>query len=80
VTDHTHRISHPRIIDDCHWSSHHSSDTDLEAQQVVQAPPEMNIDQSRSRDDVGHTTGDRLPQAEAQIRACFLTIVDISMT
>jgi hypothetical protein len=42
--------------------------------------PEINIDQSRSRDDVGHTTSGRLTQAEAQIRACFLTIVEISMT
>jgi hypothetical protein len=42
--------------------------------------PEMNIYQSRSSDDVNVTTSDRLAQAEAQIRACFLTIVEISMT
>jgi hypothetical protein len=40
---------------------------------------EINIDQSRSRDDVSHTTSDRSCQA-AQTRACFLTIVEISMT
>jgi hypothetical protein len=40
---------------------------------------EINIDQSRSRDDVSHTTSDRPCQA-AQTRACFLTIVEISMT
>jgi hypothetical protein len=34
--------------------------------------PEMNIDQSHSRDDVSHTTSDKLTQAEAQIRACSL--------
>jgi hypothetical protein len=34
--------------------------------------PEINIDQSHSRNDVGHTTSDRLTQAEAQIRACSL--------
>jgi hypothetical protein len=38
---------------------------------------EINIDQSRSRDDASHTTSDRLTQAEAQTRACFLTIVEI---
>jgi hypothetical protein len=43
-------------------------------------PPEMKINQSHSRDDVGHVTNDRPSQAEAQIRACFLTIVEISMT
>jgi hypothetical protein len=37
----------------------------------------MNIDQSRTRDDINHTTSDRLTQAEAQIRACFLMIVEI---
>jgi hypothetical protein len=42
--------------------------------------PEMNIDRGRGRDNVGHTTSDRLTQAEAQIRACFLTIVESSMT
>jgi hypothetical protein len=42
--------------------------------------PEMNFDQSRSSDDIGSTTSDRLTQAEAQTRACFLTIVEISMT
>jgi hypothetical protein len=41
---------------------------------------EINIDQSRSRDDVSHTTSDRPTQAEGQIRAFFLTIVEISMT
>jgi hypothetical protein len=41
---------------------------------------EINIDQSRSRGDVSHTTSDRLTQAKAQTRACFLTIVEISMT
>jgi hypothetical protein len=40
--------------------------------------PEMNID--RRRDDVGHTTSDRQTQVEARIRACFLTIVESSMT
>ena len=42
----------------------------------------MNIDQSRSRDYVSNTTSDsdRLPQAEAQICAYFLMIVQISMT
>jgi hypothetical protein len=42
--------------------------------------PEMNIDRSRSRDDsvVSNTTGDRLTQAEAQTRACFVIIVDIN--
>jgi hypothetical protein len=38
----------------------------------------MNM--SRSRDDVRHTTSDRPTHAEAQIRACFLTIVEISVT
>jgi hypothetical protein len=46
----------------------------------VTGSAEMNIDQSRSSDDVSHTTSDRLAQAEAQTRACFLRIVDISMT
>jgi hypothetical protein len=41
--------------------------------------PEINIVQPSS-DDVSHTTSDRLIQAEAQTRACFLTIVEISMT
>jgi hypothetical protein len=43
---------------------------------------EISIDQPRSsRDDVSHTTSDRLTQAEeAQTRACFLTIVEISTT
>jgi hypothetical protein len=36
----------------------------------------MNIDQSHGSDDVN----DRLNQAEAQSRACFLTIVEISIT
>jgi hypothetical protein len=38
--------------------------------------PAMNIDQSRTRDDINHTTSDRLTQAEAQIRACFLMVVE----
>jgi hypothetical protein len=42
--------------------------------------PEMNIDQSRSSDDVKGTTSDRLTQAEAQVCAYFLTIAEISMT
>jgi hypothetical protein len=42
--------------------------------------PETNIDQPRSRDEVSGTTSDRTSQAEAQTRACFLTIVEISMT
>jgi hypothetical protein len=42
--------------------------------------PEMNIYQSRSSDDVNSITSDRLPQAEAQTCACFLTIAEISMT
>jgi hypothetical protein len=37
---------------------------------------EINIDQSHRSDDVN----DRPSQAEAHIRACFLTIVEISMT
>jgi hypothetical protein len=37
---------------------------------------EMNIDQSRSSDDVN----DRPSQAETPTRACFLMIVEISMT
>jgi hypothetical protein len=41
---------------------------------------EINFNQSRSRGDVSHTTSDGVTQAEAQIRACFLTIVEISMT
>jgi hypothetical protein len=41
--------------------------------------PEMKIDQSRSHDDVSHTTSDRLTQGEP-IGARFLTIVEISMT
>ena len=44
------------------------------------AVPEINIDQPRSRDEAGGTTSDRPAQAEARIRACFLTIVEISMT
>ena len=32
---------------------------------------EVNIDQPRSRDDVGYTTGDRLSEAEARTRASF---------
>jgi hypothetical protein len=42
--------------------------------------PEMDIDQSRSSDDVSHTASDRPCQAEAQTCSCFLTIVKISMT
>jgi hypothetical protein len=43
--------------------------------------PGMNIDRSRrSSDGVSHTTNDRPYQAEAQARACFITIVEISMT
>jgi hypothetical protein len=42
--------------------------------------PEMNIDQSRSSDDVKGTTSDRTTQAEAQTRACFFTVVEILMT
>jgi hypothetical protein len=38
--------------------------------------PAMNIDQSRTRDDINHTTSDRLTQAEAQSRACFLMVVE----
>jgi hypothetical protein len=41
---------------------------------------EINIDQSRSRDNISLITSDRLTQAEAQSRACFLTIVEILMT
>jgi hypothetical protein len=42
--------------------------------------PEVNVDGSRSRFYVsGTTTSDRLTQAEAQIRACFLTVVEISI-
>ena len=44
------------------------------------AAPEINIDQPRSRDEVGGTTSNRPTQAEAQTRACFLTIVEISTT
>jgi membrane protease subunit (stomatin/prohibitin family) len=40
----------------------------------------INIDQSRSCDDVSHTTSNRPTQAEAQTCACFLTILEISMT
>ena len=42
--------------------------------------PERNIDQLRCRDNASRTTNDRLTRAEAQTRACFLTIVEISMT
>jgi hypothetical protein len=42
--------------------------------------PEMNFNQSHSSDGVGGTTSERLSQAEAHSRACFLTIVEISMT
>ena len=42
--------------------------------------PEMSIDQPRSRDEVIDTTSDRPTQAEVPTRACFLTIVAISMT
>lgn len=42
--------------------------------------PEMSFDQSRSSDDVSHTASNRLCQAEAQTSACFLTIVEISIT
>ena len=40
---------------------------------------EKNVYQSRCRDEVSHATSDRLCQAEAQTRACFLTIAEISM-
>ena len=39
----------------------------------------INIDQPQ-RDYINDPTSDRLCQAEAQTRACFLTTVDISMT
>jgi len=41
---------------------------------------EINIDQSRSRDEVSGTTSDRLTQADAHTCAYLLTIVEISMT
>jgi hypothetical protein len=41
---------------------------------------EMNINQTCSRDDVSRTTSDRPTQAEAQTRAYFVTVVEISMT
>jgi hypothetical protein len=39
----------------------------------------MNIDQSRSSGDISGTTSDRLTQAEAEIRACFLMIAETSL-
>jgi hypothetical protein len=43
--------------------------------------PDMNIDRrSRIRDNVGNTTSNMLTLAGLQARACFLIIVDISMT
>ena len=41
---------------------------------------EMSLDQFRSSGDVNSVTSDRLAQAEARARACFLTIVEISIT
>jgi hypothetical protein len=42
--------------------------------------PDMNFDQSSSRDDVSSTTNDRPIQSDAQTCACFLTILEMSMT